>query len=185
MNESISSGSEVGRDAIPRQYLSFLLEDEAYAVDILRVREIRVWEHVTPIPNTAAFIKGVINLRGTLVPIIDLRERFGLDPRPYGPRTVVLVLVVADAGQERTMGLVVDGVSNVCTLAPDLISPPPDFGGAVHAEFITGLATLEGRMLILLDSDRLLNLAEIYAVGQVQQQANLDASPPPPSGEGD
>lgn len=163
MKERESNGAEPGREGASRQFLSFLLEDEAYAVDVLKVREIRVWESATPLPNTAPFIKGVINLRGTLVPVIDLRERLGLAPRPYGPRTVVIVLAVKEGGRERTMGLVVDGVSNVCSLTPAEISPAPDFCGAVHADFITGLATLAGGMLILLDSDRLLNLEEIQA----------------------
>jgi len=163
MKQRESNGADSGREGASRQFLSFLLEDEEYAVDVLKVREIRVWESATPLPNTAPFIKGVINLRGTLVPVIDLRERFGLAPRPYGPRTVVIVLAVEEGGRERIMGLVVDGVSNVCSLAPAEISPAPDFCGAVHADFITGLATQAEGMLILLDSDRLLNLEEIQA----------------------
>ncbi|MEJ1363582.1 MAG: chemotaxis protein CheW [Candidatus Sedimenticola sp. (ex Thyasira tokunagai)] len=171
--QSTQSLPDTLRENGSRQYLTFVLGDEEYAVNILKVREIRVWKSITAIPNTAAFIKGVINLRGTVVPIIDLRERFGLAARSYGPRTVVIVLSVEDGDHQRTMGLVVDAVSNVCTLTKDETSPPPDLGSAISAEFITGLATVDEKMLILLDSDRLLDLEEIYAIAQVQDREQV------------
>lgn len=166
------------------QYLTFILGEEEYAVDILRVREIRVWEAVTPIPRTASFIKGVINLRGAIVPVIDLGERFGLPAHPYGPRTVMIVLGVMDGERERLMALVVDAVADVQTLNADQTSAPPDFGAAIDNAYIRGLATIEGRMLVLLDSDRLLDLQEIYAVaGPAVTSADndQDKTPHPPA----
>ncbi len=147
-----------------RQYLTFRLGDEDYAFDILRVREIRVWEGATRIPRAAAFIKGVINLRGTIVPVIDLRERFGLPEQTYGPRTVMIVLGVQADDGERLMAVIVDAVADVQRLGEAETAPPPEFGTAVHTHYITGLATVDGRMLVLLDSDRLLDLDEMQAL---------------------
>ena len=112
------------------QYLTFILADEEYGVDILRVQEIKGWERVTPIPKTPDYIKGVINLRGTIVPIIDLRQRFGLEYKEYNPMTVVIVLKVvsSDSETERTMGIVVDAVSEVYDITKQETKLPPDFG---------------------------------------------------------
>lgn len=138
------------------QYLSFVLGGEEYAVDILRVREIRGWDGATPIPNMPPYIKGMINLRGAIVPIIDLRERFGLEHAPYGPTTVVIVLQVVAGESERTMGIVVDAVSEVHTLPADGLRPAPELGGAVDVAFIRGLATVASKMVIILEIDELL-----------------------------
>lgn len=142
-----------------RQFLTFELAETEYGLDILKVREIRVWEPVTPLPNTPPFVKGVINLRGSVVPIIDLRERLGLPPRSYGPRTVVIVVNVTQDEREKVMGMVVDAVCDEHRLQDGLISPPPDLGGPIGSAFVAGLAEVQGRMIVLLDSDRLLDLA--------------------------
>ena len=142
-----------------RQFLTFELAETEYGLDILKVREIRVWEPVTPLPNTPPFVKGVINLRGSVVPIIDLRERLGLPPRSYGPRTVVIVVNVTQDEREKVMGMVVDAVCDEHLLQDGLISLPPDLGGPIGSAFVAGLAEVQGRMIVLLDGDRLLDLA--------------------------
>ena len=151
---------EVG-DGGEDQVLTFTLADEEYGVDILRVQEIKGWDSVTGIPNTPDYIRGVINLRGTIVPVIDMRLRFGLPPLEYGPLTVVIVLRVESGSRTRIMGIVVDAVSDVYNLPEERIRPAPDLGGAVESEFITGLAGVEDKMVIVLDVDRLLNSREL------------------------
>ena len=146
------------------QFLTFMLDGEEYGVDILRVQEIRGWDTASPIPNTPDYIKGVINLRGTIVPIIDLRRRFDLEEIEYSRTTVVIVLKVEIGSSERTMGIVVDGVSDVYSLEGGQVNPPPDFGSAIDIEFVKGLATVDEKMLILLDIDNLLNLDPVPAV---------------------
>ena len=140
------------------QFLTFMLAEEEYGVDILRVQEIKGWDKTTPIPNTPPYIKGVINLRGAIVPIIDLRQRFGMDAIPYGPTTVVIVLKVAGEDRERTMGIVVDAVSDVYNISTDEMKPAPDFGG-IDVEFVKGLATVDEQMVIILDIDKLLDVS--------------------------
>ncbi|NOX76105.1 MAG: chemotaxis protein CheW [Gammaproteobacteria bacterium] len=150
------------------QFLTFILAGEEYGVDILRVQEIKGWDTVTPIPNTPEYIRGVINLRGTIVPIIDLRRRFQLEAVEYGPMTVVIVLRVEDpeGDNSRIMGLVVDAVSDVYNVPEDTIKPAPDFGSVVDVNFVKGLATLEDVMVIMLDIDRLLNADDLAVVQQ-------------------
>lgn len=146
------------------QYLTFMLAGEEYGVDILRVQEIKGWDNVTQIPNTPAYIKGVINLRGTIVPIIDMRARFGLEHLAYGPTTVVIVLKVNGEDKSRTMGVVVDGVSDVYNMPEEDIKATPDFGAAVDTDFVKGLATVNDKMVIVLDIDHMLNSNELTAM---------------------
>ncbi|WFP51599.1 chemotaxis protein CheW [Methylomonas sp. EFPC3] len=140
------------------QFLSFTLGREEYGVDILRVQEIRSWEPVSRIPNVPAYEKGVVNLRGAIVPIIDLRERFQLGRCEYTALTVVVVLQAKVADRTRIMGVVVDAVSDVVDVNKKQIQTAPDFGAKVSTEFITGLASVGGRMVMLLDVDKLLSL---------------------------
>lgn len=146
------------------QYLTFILAEEEYGLDILRVQEIRGWGPVTPIPNTPRYIKGVINLRGSIVPIVDLRERFGLESVPYGPTTVVIVLKVVDDVRDRVMGIVVDAVSDVYNIRPDELKPAPDFGQSTSTEYVHGLGTVEDKMIIVLHIDRLLTGDDVGAL---------------------
>jgi len=150
------------------QYLTFLLAGEEYGVDILRVQEIKGWDNVTPIPNTPSYVKGVINLRGTIIPIIDLRQRFGIPGIAYGPMTVVIVLKVIGDERERTMGIVVDGVSDVYNVAAGDMKPAPDFG-AVDIGYVNGLATVDNKMVIVLNIDALLNSLDVEAEEVPQQ----------------
>ena len=138
------------------QYLTFILAGEEYGVDILRVQEIKGWDKVTRIPHTDQYVLGVINLRGAVVPILDLRRRFGLDPIAFGPTTVVIVVRIAGGRGERTVGMVVDAVSEVYNVRTVDTRPPPDVCGSVDTMFVKALATIEEKMLILLDVDRLI-----------------------------
>lgn len=152
--EVYDESGHIGGDG--NQYLTFLLAGEEYGVDILRVQEIKGWDTVTKIPNTPEYVKGVINIRGTIVPIIDLRQRFGLEEKVYGPTTVVIVLRVESDSGERTMGIVVDAVSDVYNIAGEEEKPAPDFGAEIDTEYVRGLATVDQKMVILLDIDQLI-----------------------------
>jgi purine-binding chemotaxis protein CheW len=149
-------------DNASEQYLTFILAGEEYGVDILRVQEIKCWDNATKIPNTPGYIKGVINLRGTIVPIVDLRARFDLESIEYNETTVVIVLKVMDLESvERTMGFVVDAVSEVYNLTNDQFKPTPNFGSVVSTVFIKGLATVDEKMVILLNIDHLIDAKEV------------------------
>ena len=146
----------VHNDTDAEQFLTFMLAGEEYGVDILRVQEIRGWENATDIPNTPGYIKGVINLRGAVVPIVDLRMRFALEEIEYSKTTVVVVLKVISGDNERTMGFVVDAVSDVYNISADQFSESPEFGNNVNTDFVKGLATVSEKMVILLDIDHLI-----------------------------
>lgn len=147
--------------ANPREVLSFRLGAEEYGIDILRVQEIRGYEAPTRIANAPNFIKGVVNLRGVIVPVVDMRLRFGLADVQYNDFTVVIVLNVAN----RTIGMVVDSVSDVLELPTGQVKAAPEFNGAVEASFITGIATLKQgeaeRMLILMDIEAVMRSPEM------------------------
>ncbi|GIX25688.1 MULTISPECIES: chemotaxis protein CheW [Caldimonas] len=142
----------IDQSARPREYLTFRLGSEEYGIDILRVQEIRSYEAPTRIANAPAHIKGVVNLRGVIVPIVDLRVRFATAKCDYNDFTVVVVLHVAG----RVVGAVVDAVSDVLEIAPDSIRPAPEMSAAVDASCIVGLANVGERMLILLDIEKLM-----------------------------
>ena len=144
-------------DTRASQCLTFKLADEEYGVDIMKVQELRSWEPATSIPNTPDFIVGVNNLRGTVVPIIDLRIRFGLDKVEYGGSTVVVVVKVEHKGNERIVGIVVDAVSEVYQISEEMIRKTPELGGAISTEFIKGLVTIDEKMIIYLDIDLLVS----------------------------
>lgn len=138
------------------QYLTFLLGTEQYGLSILQVQEIRGWEQVTRIPNSPDYLRGVLNLRGTIVPITDLRMRFGLPAEPYGKETVVIVVRTTTAdGAGRSMGLVVDAVSDVLVARDEQIIHTPEFGANVPTEHILGLVNDGDHMVMLLDVNRL------------------------------
>jgi purine-binding chemotaxis protein CheW len=144
------------------QFLSFTLAHEEYCVDILRVQEIRSWEPASRIPNVPSYEKGVVNLRGSIVPIIDLREKLGIKFTDYTPLTVVIVLQTTDSHKKsRTVGVVVDSVSDVIDLDTTKIQDTPEFGAKVSNEFINGLVSVNERMVILLDVDKLLKLEDL------------------------
>ena len=146
-------GVDVAQDALGAQeFLTFTLGEEEYAIDILRVQEILGYDAVTRIANTPHFIKGVINLRGTIVPIVDLRLKFNLSDVTYSEFTVVIILSVA----ERVIGIVVDSVSDVITLSAEQVKPAPQFSSSVEGDHLKGIGTVDDRMLIIIDIERLL-----------------------------
>jgi len=150
-----------------REVLVFVLGKEEYGVDILKVQEIRGYEKVTPIPAAPAYLKGVVNLRGIIVPVIDLRIKFGLADPKYDSFTVVIILRLAT----RVIGMVVDGVSDVVALAPSEVKPAPQLGSLVDSSFLAGLATQGDRMVLLLDIERFLSSAELNLLGQAVDTA--------------
>ncbi|MCW7542143.1 chemotaxis protein CheW [Aquabacterium sp. A7-Y] len=135
-----------------REYLTFRLGNEEYGIDILKVQEIRGYEEPTHIANSPAFIKGVVNLRGVIVPIVDLRMRFGCEKVEYNDFTVTIILNV----KNRVVGAVVDAVSDVMEINSEAIKPAPEMSSVVDARFITGLGQVGERMLILLDIESLI-----------------------------
>jgi purine-binding chemotaxis protein CheW len=148
--------------ALVDEYLTFTLGSEEYGVDILKVQEIRGYDQVTRLPDAPDFIKGVINLRGLIVPVVDLRLKFRLSQAVYDATTVMIVLSVAG----RTIGVVVDGVSDVMRLDPAQLREVPDLGSSIDRRFLTGLGVVDERMLILLDIERLMTSEEMGLVEQ-------------------
>lgn len=146
------------------EFLTFLLSDEEFGVDILSVQEIRVWTPVTELPNTPSYLKGVINLRGTIVPIVDLRERFGGEPQDYSDTTVTIILRIESAAGDAVAGIVVDAVSDVYKFGTDQIRSSPNLGSRIEHRFIQGMAMSDDRIIILLDSEKLLDAEELYQI---------------------
>ncbi len=151
--QEVSQDSEWVADigAASSQYLTFVLAGEEYGINILEVQEIKGWEGTTVIPNMPPHILGVINLRGTIVPVIELRKCFGLPDKAFDETTVVIMVKVELGGEMRVVGVVVDAVAEVYNVIDAEIEPPPAMHEVVDAEYIRGLATLEGKMVILLD----------------------------------
>ena len=166
LNAQIAAG-------MPNEFLTFTLGAEEYGVDILKVQEIRGYDTVTRIPDAPDFIKGVINLRGTIVPVVDMRLKFKLGKADYNEFTVMIILNIA----RRVVGMVVDGVSDVMQLTGDQIRPAPDFcavstpggGAAGRMNFITGIGALDTRMLILVDIEKLMSGADMALMDAASQ----------------
>lgn len=157
MSLAQQTGVEPLRQVGSGEFLTFTLGEEEYGVDILKVQEIRGYENVTKIANTPEHIKGVINLRGVIVPIIDLRIKFSLSKIEYDQFTVVIILSIG----RRVVGVVVDSVSDVIQLNPDQVKPAPQLGGVTDTGYILGLGSTEGRMIILADVEKLLAVEDI------------------------
>ena len=160
MTQNAADSTSQGRLS---EFLTFTLGAEEYGIDILKVQEIRSYEAVTHIANTPDFIKGVINLRGVIVPIIDMRIKFNMTKVEYNEFTVVIILNVAN----RVVGMVVDGVSDVTLLSSDEIKPAPEFGSALDTQYLLGLGTVNERMLILVDIERLMASDEMALVEKI------------------
>ena len=150
-----------------REVLVFLLDSEEYGVDILRVQEIRSYEKVTPVPGAPPHLKGVVNLRGAVVPIIDLRVRFGRAEPRYDELTVVVILQVGG----RTVGMVVDGVADVVRLQPDEVQPAPALGALIGGSFLLEVAMMDDRMILLVDLEKVLATRELYSLPQLRATA--------------
>lgn len=153
------SGAVAG-DGAGCEFLTFALGGEEYGVEILKVQEIRGYDAPTRLPDAPDYIKGVINLRGTIVPVVDMRLKFRLERAEYTALTVMIVLNVAD----RVVGMVVDSVSDVVQLSAEQVRAVPEIGATIDRQFLTGIGTLDERMLILLDIERLMSSTEMGLV---------------------
>ncbi|MBD8524708.1 chemotaxis protein CheW [Pseudomarimonas arenosa] len=153
----VAGDSARGPAAASGEYLTFALGTQQYGVDILKVQEIRGYDDVTAIPNTPNFLKGVINLRGTIVPVLDLRLKFNLGEAHYDGFTVMIILNLAG----RIVGVVVDSVSDVVNLAAEQVRAAPSLGSAIDARYLVGVGIVEKRMILLIDIERLLGSEEL------------------------
>ncbi len=161
-----TSGAANGNVATKlREFLAFKLGSEEYGIDILRVQEIRSYEEPTRIANAPPFIKGVVNLRGVIVPIIDMRLKFNLEQSNYDNFTVVIVLNIGS----RVVGMVVDAVSDVITLTPDQLRPVPEFNSTIASDHLLAIGAVEDRMLILVDIEKLMTSAEMGLIENAVQ----------------
>lgn len=160
-----SNSAGLTKDGAGREFLAFTLGSEEYGIDILKVQEIRGYEAVTRIANAPEFIKGVINLRGIIIPVVDMRIKFNLGTPTYDQFTVVIILNIGG----RIMGMVVDSVSDVTTLTNEQIKPAPEMGTAFNSDYLMGLGTIDERMLILIDIDKLMSSSEMGLVEGLAQ----------------
>ena len=158
-----ASGARTTHDSSGREFLAFTLGKEEYGIDILKVQELRGYEAVTRIANSPDFVKGVVNLRGIIVPIVDMRIKFNLGDPVYDQFTVVIILNIAG----RIVGMVVDSVSDVITLSPEQVKPAPEMGTALNTDYLIGLGTIDERMLILVDIDRLMSSSEMGLIDKL------------------
>ncbi|CAK0775197.1 chemotaxis protein CheW [Gammaproteobacteria bacterium] len=161
MDSRDSERRQEGAGASVGQYLSFTLGGEDFGVDILKVQEIRGWETVRHLPDAPDFLKGVLDLRGTIVPIIDMRTRFHFARADYTPTTVVIVLVVAQGENRQIVGAVVDGVSDVLEVTGQQLKPAPNLGSKINRRYILGMLSNHQRMVVLLDVDKLFSPEEL------------------------
>ncbi|MCG5516142.1 MAG: chemotaxis protein CheW [Pseudomonadota bacterium] len=166
MSEDLKERAVISSDD-SREYLTFTLGDEEYGIDILNVQEIRGYDAVTKIANSPDYIKGVINMRGVIVPIIDMRLKFQLGQVEYNQFTVVIILNISG----RVIGMVVDGVSDVVALKGDQIRPAPEFGAVLDTAYIDGLATLDERMVIVVDIEKLMTSGDMGLVDRIQNES--------------
>ena len=157
----------VAEAAETRQYLTFQLAGEMFAIGILSIREIIEYGQLTEVPTAPAFIRGVINLRGAVVPVVDLAVRFGKPPSSIGRRSCIVIVEVAHEDGTQEMGIVVDAVSEVLEIAPADIEPPPAFGARIRIDFIAGMGKIDGRFVIILKVDQVLSVDELAGVAQV------------------
>lgn len=149
------------------EFLTFTLGKEDYGLDILKVKEIRGWEKIRELHNTPDFIKGVLDLRGSIVPIVDLRIRFHLSDIGYHPTTVIIVLTVGKEN-EHMMGIVVDAVSDVLAVTRDEIKVSPSLGSKINTDYVMGMVTKEDYMVMLVDSERLLDSEEFETIAKME-----------------
>ena len=155
-----SAAADVSVETGPSQHLTFRLGEEEYGIEILKVQEIKGYAGVTPIPNTPAYIRGVMNLRGTVIPVVDLRARFAMPNQDYNKFTVIVVVTIRD----KVIGLVVDAVSDVLDVLPSQVRERPELGARTDVRFIAGMATIGDKLVVLLDIERLLSEDDLQPV---------------------
>ena len=160
-----STGAERAEEE--KQHVTFIIGEETYGVEVLKVQEIIGMTQITHVPNTMSFMKGVINLRGSVVPVVDMRIKFKLGNVTYNQTTVVIILNVAN----RVVGMVVDGVSDVITLKAEEIKPPPEFGSGLDVQYLQGLGTADDRMIILVDIEKLMTSRDMELIETAEEMA--------------
>ena len=161
-----------GEDEL-QQYLTFMLGDEMFAIGILSIREIIEYGFVTDVPMTPPFIRGVLNLRGAVVPVVDMAVRFGRQSRENSKRTcIVIVDIEAENGSQQQMGVVVDAVNEVLEIPDGDIEPPPEFGTRIRNDFIKSMGKIDGKFVVILDLNRVLSVEEVAVVASVAKSAN-------------
>jgi len=168
---AVIEAPEIQSDAI-RQYLTFTLDQESYGIEILKVQEIKGYSAITPIPNTPSHIRGVMNLRGAVIPVVDLWRKFGIGEKEHDKFTVVIVVMVG----ERIVGLVVDAVSDVLDIRESEIREPPEMGIRADARFINGMANASEKLTVLLDIELLLRDEELIHEGLPEAEEAAEAS---------
>ena len=169
-------GLRVATDNTPQQYLTFTLGGEMFAVAILNVKEIIEYGSVTEIPMMPPFIRGVINLRGAVVPVIDLSCRFGGKSTSVARRTCIIIIELEQDEQKHDIGVMVDAVSEVLEIARSEIEPPPAFGAKIRTDFISGMGKVNGRFVIILDVGRVLSVEEIPMLTQVAESNPIETT---------
>ncbi len=162
--DTIKNTQKVAKKALAGKYLTFRLGDEEYAIGILKVKEIIGMMPITPIPQTPPYVKGVINLRGKVIPVIDLRLRFGMEEAEYTDRTCIIVVEVSTAAEAVIMGIVVDAVSEVAQIKAEEIEDTPSFGVTLDTSYILGMAKTDDSVKILLDIDKILSEEELAQI---------------------
>ncbi len=160
------------------QYLTFRMLGEAYALGILRVREIIEYSRITKVPRMPAFVRGVINLRGHVVPVLDLATKFGLEPSPLTADTCIVILEVASGDEKQIVGIITDSVDEVIDLAPERIEPPPSFGTMIDTRFIVGMGVMEKAFLLIIDIEQILSDDDMAAVSDAADGLESDAIEP-------
>lgn len=167
------------------QYLTYFLAGEEYAIGILRVKEIIEYDTLTKVPGTPPFIRGVINLRGSVVPVVDLAVKFGLPETPVTKRTCIIIVEVELEDEQTVMGVVADAVSQVIELSPEEIEAPPAFGTRVRVDYLQGMGKADKKFILILDIDRVLTTREILAVVAASEDPSpSDGAAQPNEGDG-
>jgi purine-binding chemotaxis protein CheW len=159
------------------KFLTFLMANEKYGLEILKVREIIGMMDITSVPTTPAFVRGVINLRGKVIPVIDLRLKFGIEAKENMQRTCIIVVQIVRNAQEMTMGIIVDEVSDVLNINQDQIEPPPSFGPDIRTDFILGMGMVDQKVVTMLDIDRVLSEQEISLVESSSEKMGHKTDP--------
>jgi purine-binding chemotaxis protein CheW len=163
---------ETGREGEEQQqYLTFQLGDEIFAIGILTIREIIEYGFVTDVPMTPPFIRGVLNLRGAVVPVVDLAERFGRQPQGNTKRTCIVIVEIESDKGSQAMGVVVDAVNEVLEITHNNIEPPPEFGAHIRTDFVKGMGKINGKFVVILDLNRVLSVEEIVVVASMGKTA--------------
>jgi purine-binding chemotaxis protein CheW len=165
------SRTQAGGGEQVQQYLTFVLTGEVFAIGILAIKEIIEYAHLTPVPMTPAYVRGVINLRGSVVPVLDLSVRFGKPGSPVTKRTCIVIMEIHANGERHDVGVVVDAVNAVLDIPAREIEPPPSFGARIRTDFIQGMGKVNGKFVILLDVNQVLATEELLALSETRESA--------------